>query len=114
VTNQAIPRSNAGRKPYEVTLMFEMPVLQSLYNLFDGQAEFQVRDRLSLQRFLGLLPEDTVPDADTLRLFREQLTRQGLIDRLFASIRRATVAVGADAVGWPDHRRELGQRAEES
>jgi IS5 family transposase len=39
---------------------------------------------LSFQRFLGLSPEDAVPDAKTLWLFREQLARHGLIDKLFA------------------------------
>jgi transposase, IS5 family len=38
-------KSNAGRKPYDVVLMFKMLVLQSLYNLADGQLEYQVRDR---------------------------------------------------------------------
>ena len=71
-------------KPHDVTLMFKMLVLQALYNLSDDQTEFQVRDRLSFQRFLGLSPEDTVPDAKTLWLFREQLVRHGLIDKLFA------------------------------
>jgi len=47
-------KSNAGRKPHDVILMFKMLVLQALYNLSDDQAEFQVRDRLSFQRFLGL------------------------------------------------------------
>ncbi len=63
--------------------MFKMLVLQALYNLSDDQTEFQVRDRLSFQRFLGLSPEDTVPDAKTLWLFRERLVRHGLIDKLF-------------------------------
>jgi IS5 family transposase len=76
-------KSKAGRKPHDVTLMFKMLVLQSLYNLSDDQTEFQVRDRLSFQRFLGLSPEDTVPDAKTLWLFREQLARHGLIEKLF-------------------------------
>ena len=76
-------KSNAGRKPHDVTLMFKMLVLQSLYNLSDDQAEYQVRDRLSFQRFLGLSPDDTVPDAKTLWLFREQLARRGLIEKLF-------------------------------
>ena len=76
-------KSNAGRKPHDVTLMFKMLVPQALYNLSDDQTEFQVRDRLSLQRFLGLAPEDNVPDAKTLWLFREQLARHGLIDKLF-------------------------------
>lgn len=34
-------------------------------------------------RFLGLQIEDRVPDAKTVRLFRERLTELGLIDRLF-------------------------------
>ena len=38
-------KSNAGRKPYDVVLMFKMLVLQSLYNLADGQLKYQVRDR---------------------------------------------------------------------
>ncbi len=76
-------KGNAGRKPMDVTLMFKMLVLQALYNLSDDQTEFQVRDRASFQRLLGLSPEDTVPDAKTLWLFREQLTRHGLMDKLF-------------------------------
>ena len=83
VIHQKQRRSNAGSKPHDVTLMFKMLVLQALYNLSDDQTEFQVRDRLSFQRFLGLSPEDTVPDAKTLWLFREQLARHGLIDKLF-------------------------------
>ena len=83
VIHQKQRKSNAGRKPHDVTLMFKLLVLQALYNLSDDQTEYQVRDRLSFQRFLGLSPEDTVPDAKTLWLFREQLTRHGLIDKLF-------------------------------
>jgi len=40
--------------------------LQPLYNLSDDQTEYQIRDRLSFQHFLGLSPEDTVPDAKML------------------------------------------------
>ena len=83
VIHQKQRKSSAGRKPHDVTLMFKMLVLQALYNLSDDQTEFQVRDRLSFQRFLRLSPEDTVPDAKTLWLFREQLARHGLIDKLF-------------------------------
>ena len=36
-------------------------------------------------RFLGLGFEDAVPDAKTVWLFREQLTRAGAIDELFAA-----------------------------
>jgi hypothetical protein len=57
-------KSNAGRKPIDVIVMFRMLVLQSLYNLSDEQIEYQVRDRLSFTRFLGLGIEDSIPDGD--------------------------------------------------
>jgi transposase, IS5 family len=76
-------KSNAGRKPYDVLLMFKILVLQHLYNLSDDQTEYQVRDRYSFMRFLGLQPEDSVPDAKTLWCFREELVRLELIKSLF-------------------------------
>jgi IS5 family transposase len=76
-------KSHAGRRPYDVVLMFKMLLLQSLYSLADGQLEYQVRDRISFMAFLGLRPGDDVPDEKTVWLFREQLTQLGLIERLF-------------------------------
>lgn len=81
-------KSNAGRKPYDLILMFKLLVLQSLYNLSDEQVEYQVRDRLSFMRFLGLSLENPIPDATTLWLFRESLIEQGLIERLFKRFNR--------------------------
>src|SRR5436309_14924222 len=76
-------KSPAGRKPIDVMVMFRMLVLQSLYNLSDEQVEYQVRDRLSFTRFLGLGIEDGIPDGTTLWLFREALAKAGLIETLF-------------------------------
>ena len=64
-------------KPIDVMVMFRMLVLQSLYNLSDEQVEYQVRDRLSFTRFLGLGIEDGIPDGTTLWLFRRRLRRPG-------------------------------------
>ena len=47
-------KSNAGAKPYDVVLMFKVLILQSLYNLSDEAIEYQILDRLSFMRFLGL------------------------------------------------------------
>ena len=58
-------------------------VLQTLYNLADEQVVYQIRDRLSFMRFLGLGLEDTVPDATTVWLFREALAEAGLVKTLF-------------------------------
>jgi IS5 family transposase len=76
-------KSNAGRKPIDALVLLRMLVLQSLYNLSDDQIEYQVRDRLSFTRFLGLGIEDGIPDGTTLWLFREKLAKAGLIDKMF-------------------------------
>lgn len=76
-------KSNAGAKPIDVVLMFKVLVLQQLHNLSDDRIEYQIRDRLSFMRFLGLQLEDRVPDAKTVWLFRERIKHAGLIDTLF-------------------------------
>lgn len=76
-------KSPAGRKPWDAVLMFKILILQSLYGLSDDAAEFQILDRLSFMRFLGLTPGGAVPDAKTIWLFRSQLTEAGAIDALF-------------------------------
>ena len=68
-------KSDAGAKPFDVVLMFKLLVLQQLHNLSDDRIEYQIRDRLSFIRFLGLPYEDRVPDAKTVWLFRERLKR---------------------------------------
>ena len=77
-------KSNAGRKPFDAIIMFKIMILHSLYNLSDDQLEFQIRDRISFMRFLGLNLGDTVPDAKTIWLFREQLTEAKIIKKLIA------------------------------
>jgi len=81
-------KSAAGRKPFDVVLMFKILVLQSLYNLSDDAVEYQIRDRLSFMRFLGLGIGDRVPDAKTIWLFREQLGEAKLVKRLFKKFDR--------------------------
>jgi transposase, IS5 family len=92
-------RSRAGRKPIDAIVMFRMLVLQALHNLSDEQAAFQVRDRLSFTRFLRLGIEDGIPDATTLWLFREKLTKAGLIEQLFERFDRHLAAKGYIARG---------------
>jgi IS5 family transposase len=76
-------RAKGGRPPYDAVLMFKVLILQTLYTLSDDQTEYQIRDRLSFMRFLGLGLEDRVPDAKTIWLLREQLTKAGAVERLF-------------------------------
>src|SRR3979411_1893530 len=92
-------KSSAGRKPVDAIVMFRMLVLQALYNLSDEQVEYQVRDRLSFTRFLGLGIEDGIPDGTTLWLFRETLAKAGLIEKLFERFGQHLEAKGYIARG---------------
>jgi transposase, IS5 family len=77
-------RAKGGRPPYDPVLMFKVLVLQTLYTLSDDQTEYQLKDRLSFMRFVGLALHDPVPDAKTIWLFGEQLARAGAAELLFA------------------------------
>ena len=90
-------KSNAGRKPFDVVVMFKVLVLQTAYNLADEQVEYQIRDRLSFGRFLGLGIEDRVPDATTVWNFRERLKELGLIEPLFERFDDYLAAEGLQA-----------------
>lgn len=64
-------------------MMFKILILQALYNLSDDNMEFQLVDRLSFHRFLGISLDDRIPDSKTIWLFREQFTKAELIKPLF-------------------------------
>ena len=95
-------RAKGGRPPYDLVLMFKVLVLQTLYTLSDDQTEYQIRDRLSFMRFLGLALEDRGPDAKTIWLFREQLTRSGAVERLFQRFEAVLREAGYLAMGGAD------------
>ena len=71
-------KRRTGRPPFDGVVLFKVLVLQRLFNLYDDQTEYQITDRISFQRFLGLSLGEKVPDAKTIWLFRNTLTgRQG-------------------------------------
>ena len=90
-------KSKAGRKPFDVVLRFEVLVLEQMYDLGDDQFEYQVRDRYSFYRLLGLTPEGRVPDAKAIWLFRERLVQRALIEPLFAAFFRQIERAGCQA-----------------
>ena len=72
-----------GRPPYDYVMLFKVLVLQRIYNLSDDQTEYQINDRMSFMRFLGLGLGDRVPDAKTIWLYRDTLTKANVIRELF-------------------------------
>ena len=90
--DQKVRKSAAGCKPTCRVLMFKLLILQRLYGLSDERLEYQVRDRLSFMRFLGLDLAEKVPDARTVWAFREALED--------ASARGGFVRATQSDVGW--------------
>lgn len=77
-----------GRPPYPYLMMFKILVLQRLYNISDDQTEYQIKDRITFMRFLGLSINDRVPDAKTIWLFRENLVKADVHKKLFESFEK--------------------------
>ena len=87
-------KSSAGHHPFDNVMMFKVLVLQRLFNLSDDQTEYQITDRISFQRFLGLSLGEKVPDAKTIWLFRNTLTELKIIDALFSQFNQMLEAQG--------------------
>jgi IS5 family transposase len=76
-------KSNAGRPPFDYVMMFKIMVLQTMYNLSDAQTQFQILDRFTFRRFLGIQNENQIPDEKTVWAFREALTQADIMKKLF-------------------------------
>ena len=68
-------KKETGRPHYPYMMMFKILIVQRLYNLSDEQMEFQLNDRRTFSRFVGLEAGDNIPDAKTIWLFRDTLTK---------------------------------------
>ena len=92
-------KAETGRKPFDSILMIKILIVQSLYNLSDEAMEFQIRDRLSFMRFLGLSFESRVPDARTIWRFRNELAQANMVEKLFERFDEQLHALGLIAYG---------------
>jgi len=63
-------------------VLLRVMILQHLYGLSDPQAEIQINDRLSFQKFLQLEAHEAVPDETTICRFRQRLIECGLHEQL--------------------------------
>jgi IS5 family transposase len=92
--NETRDISKGGRPPFSKLMLFKALIIQSLYNLSDDQLEYQIIDRTSFKRFLGLKKSDKVPDSKTFWFFREQLIEKDVIMDLFKTFNEALDAAG--------------------
>jgi len=86
--------SQGGRPHYDYIMMFKILVLQQYHNLSDERTEFEINDKLTFMRFLGLRLGDSVPDTNTIWAFREELTKAKAIKKLFEIFNRELTKQG--------------------
>ena len=86
--------SALGRPAHRVPVMLRIVILQHLYGLSDPQAEEQLRDRLSFQKFVGLSAQEVVPDETAICRFRERLIDCKLHEKLLGMLNGQLEAAG--------------------
>lgn len=85
---------SGGRPACRVGLLLRTMILQHLYGLSDPQAEIQLQDRLSFQKFVGLGANEAVPDETTICRFRQRMIQCGLHEVLLDLLNRQLEARG--------------------
>lgn len=83
-----------GRPACRVGLLLRVMILQHLYGLSDPQAEEQVKDRLSFQKFVQLGSQEAVPDETTICRFRQRLIECKLHEQLLELLNQQLEARG--------------------
>ena len=78
-------KNNAGRKPLDPIFVCKALFLQRFYGLSDEQLEYQIADRMSFRKFLGIQSVYDVIDARTLWKYRDEMTKKGVFDQLFTA-----------------------------
>lgn len=86
--------SHGGRPACRVGVLLRVMILQHLYGLSDPQAEEQLKDRLSFQKFVQLDTHEAVPDETTICRFRQRLIECGLHAQLLGLLNRQLEARG--------------------
>jgi IS5 family transposase len=89
----------AGRKRIDPLILFRILILQQLFKLSDEGLEFQVNDRRSFEKFVGLEVTSKVPDATTVAFFKKRVRKAGIIEKTFGMLKRFLCDQGFKAQG---------------
>ncbi len=81
------PKAGNGRRPYPLSAMLRVHVVQVVYNLSDPAMEDLLYEAESVRRFTGLRLSEPIPDESTILHFRHLLENQKLGQGLFEEIR---------------------------
>jgi IS5 family transposase len=92
-------KDNSGRKAFDKVMLFKGLIIKRLYDLSNDELEFQITDRTSFRRFLGLNENAMSPDTNTFWLFSDELSKNGIVDRLFLKFDEHLCRKGYSAKG---------------
>ena len=76
-------KTPAGRRQFDSVLIFKILILKRYYGLSDTGIEYQIADRTSFRKFLGISTVDEIPVDKTIWNYQETLTKAGTFDKLF-------------------------------
>ncbi|WP_419465811.1 IS1182 family transposase [Brevibacillus brevis] len=83
-----------GRPANEPELLFRLLFLQVLHNLSDDRIIEEAQVNLAYKWFLGLNPEDKLPDPSQLSRFRNHRLGAGAVDEVLKSVVRQSIEKG--------------------
>ena len=75
-----------GRPAKEPEMMLKLLILQYLYNLSDIQVIDETRVNLAYMWFVGINPDDELPDPSLLAKFRTQRLKETTLDDIIKEI----------------------------
>ena len=82
------PQAGWGRRPYDLSVMLRIHIVQVCHNLSDPAMEDLLYEAESVRRFVGLRLSEALPDESTILHFRHLLERHHLGQGLFEEIQR--------------------------
>ena len=86
--------ANFGRPAKEPEMMMKLNMLEYLYNLSDERVIEEASYNLAYKWFLGLNPEEKLPNPSLLSKFRTQRLKEATLDEVMSEIVRQCVEKG--------------------
>ena len=87
-------KAERGRRPYPLSVMLRVHVVQLCYNVSDPGMEDLLYEAESVRRFAGLRLSEPIPDESTILHFRHMLEERHLGQGLFAEINEHLASQG--------------------
>ena len=92
------PQAERGRRPYPLSVMLRVHVVELCYNLSDPAMEDLLYEAESVRRFAGLRMSEPIPDESTILHFRHPVLRRGRL--CWNSTNWARGCLGKSKTNW--------------